>query len=97
MRNNVTKLLLTPMHLSPPFHSLLSFPLLSSPALPLPTFTYQHKRMREYNPIELYDVLVVERAHGVSFLDELPLHLLLPIQCLHCHGNLQTKHITNAH
>lgn len=44
--------------------------------------------MREHYAIELYDVLVVEGAHGVGLLDELSLDFLSAIQGLHCHGNL---------
>ena len=72
---------------TPPLSSLL----LSSLPHPSSPFTYQHEWMREYNPVELYDVFMVQRAHRVGFLDELSLYLLLPVQCLHCYGNLYTS------
>ena len=67
--------------------SLLSLSL-SSPLHLRMHVTYQHEWVREYDPVELDDVLMVEGAHGVGFLDELSLHLLLPVECFHCHRNL---------
>ena len=50
--------------------------------------THQHERVGEYNAIQLNDVLVVERCHGVDLLDELLLVLLSVVQHFDCHGNL---------
>ncbi len=54
-----------------------------------PTPTYQHEGLREDYAIELDDVPVIEGSHGVGLLDEETLHLLLAIECLDGHSNLQ--------
>jgi len=42
------------------------------------THTHQHERLREDDAVELHDVLMVERAHGVGLLD----HQLLTLPTL---------------